>query len=157
MKYLTFLLVFPTFLLSCKKERDLSVNALAISTVSNLLVDRQTHWWHNNVSDTLLLNSNIQYGASVVFYHIDGSDTINVSDQVLDDANKALLFWETSDPGGTVDFKGGFEASQGTQAFLQSAEAGGPHTLGLKLLYQADPNVQSGDVVLTAFLPVVVR
>jgi hypothetical protein len=145
-------------LLSChKQDRDLSVNALSITTVSNILADRQTYWWHNDASDTLKLSANISYGTSVVFYHIDGTDTINVSEQVLAAGNNALLFWETTDSSAIIEFKGGIASSRGTQGFYESNQSGGPYTLRLKLLYQADPDVQTGDLMLTAFVPVVVQ
>jgi hypothetical protein len=158
MPYLNLFLVFSLLLLSChKQDRDLSVNALAVSSVSSILVDRQICWWHQETSDTLLLSAGILYGTSVGFYHIDGTDTINVSEQVLAAGNNALLFWETTDSSAIIEFKGGIASSRGTQGFYESNQSGGPYTLRLKLLYQADPDVQTGDLMLTAFVPVVVQ
>ncbi|MCC7466627.1 MAG: hypothetical protein IT261_10170 [Saprospiraceae bacterium] len=148
-------------LTSCGKdqapENELPVNAMALSRVSNLLADRETYWWSASGADTLMLYDGVQYGTSVAFYHIHGTDTTNVTEQVLSPDNRAFLFWEASDSSIQIDFKSGLSSQQGLNGFIQATESGGPFLLNLVLRYQADTMANTGDLVLFSTFPVLVE
>lgn len=138
-------------------ETEWPINATALSRVSHLLADRETYWWTEESADTVRLHEGVPYGATVSFYHIQGSDTVQVLERVLNPENKAFLFWESSDSTIQIDFKGGPVADQGLHAFLLATEPGGPFLLNLKLCYQADTITQTGEVEVIATFPVLVK
>jgi hypothetical protein len=148
-------------LASCGKdqapENELPINALTLSRVSNLLADRETYWWTASGADTLRLYDGVQYGSSVSFYNIQGTDTTNVTEQVLSPANRAFLFWEASDASIQIGFNGGLSGQHGLGAFLQANETGEAFLLSLTLRYQADTIAQTGEEVLRSTFPVLVK
>jgi hypothetical protein len=144
-----------------------SINAIALSRNSSVLVDRTIYWWHQEdingssaaKADTIRLTANVFYGATVGFYHIENGDTTNLSNEVTAPANAYLVLWTASDSAALgIDFKG--QDPKGLEVFLYPSDQSGVHTLTLKLLHHAGPSNPvnpGGDSIVACRFPLIIE